>query len=109
MKFIVDNQLPPALVDWLVGKGHQADHVFPLGMSQADDAQIWRWAISEAAIVVTKDADFAQRRLSGAEGPRVLWFRIGNAATAVLLAWLEVRWTEISAALTSDLGVIEVR
>lgn len=109
MKFIIDNQLPPALVRWLGDKGHQAEHVFPMGLSEADDAQIWITAASQAAIVVTKDADFAGRRLNSVAGPTVLWLRIGNAATSVLLSWLELRWPETSSALESDLSVIEVR
>jgi predicted nuclease of predicted toxin-antitoxin system len=57
VRFLVDTNLPPALADWLVASGHEAEHVaFVLGPT-ADDHLIWAHAISTSAIVVTKDAD----------------------------------------------------
>ena len=38
MKFLVDAQLPPGLARWLVARGHEADHVFDIGLGAASDA-----------------------------------------------------------------------
>ncbi len=37
MKFLVDAQLPPALVQWLSGEGHEATHVEDEGLLDAED------------------------------------------------------------------------
>lgn len=109
MKFIVDHQLPPDLARWLVGKGHEADHVFLLGLGDADDGRIWDFAVLEAAVIITKDADFANRRYARGDGPTIVWLRIGNATTSALLEWLKLRWDKVMAALEQGRSVIEVR
>ena len=59
MRFVVDAQLPPALVKFLEARGHVAEHVcmrFPPGTS---DETIWQYAASIDAIIVSKDEDFS--------------------------------------------------
>lgn len=43
--------------------GCEAVHVIDLGLQAATDEQIWDAAISRSAVLVTKDRDFALRRL----------------------------------------------
>ena len=45
MRFIVDAQLPPALARLLTAHGHIAEHVEDIGLREADDSQIWRYAL----------------------------------------------------------------
>lgn len=58
MRFLVDAQLPPALVRLLSEKGHIAQHVIDIGLLTASDAAIWSYAAAHNAVVVTKDDDF---------------------------------------------------
>jgi predicted nuclease of predicted toxin-antitoxin system len=109
MKFLVDQQLPQALVQWLVVRGHEAEHVRQVGLRDADDSDIWRRALRDEAVVLTKDGDFVLLRSAAALGPMVVWLRIGNATTRALLRWLEARWSEIESGLKSGRAVIEVR
>ncbi|MBK8695064.1 MAG: DUF5615 family PIN-like protein [Deltaproteobacteria bacterium] len=48
MKFLIDAQLPPRLVGWLVARGQEARHVvdLPDGL-RLPDAEIWRLAAAE--------------------------------------------------------------
>jgi predicted nuclease of predicted toxin-antitoxin system len=41
MRFLIDAQLPPALVRWLTEQGHDAEHVVDCGLAEADDRLIW--------------------------------------------------------------------
>ncbi len=88
MRFLVDAQLPPALARWLTEHGHEASHVFDLGLGRAGDQEIWNHADVIRAAIVTKDEDFVTLRHAKSEGPAVLWIRLGNSRRAALLAAL---------------------
>ena len=106
MRFIVDAQLPPALAAWIRGRGHEADHVFDLGMGKADDAAIAGWAVSSQAVVVTKDDDFGRL---GQGKLQILWIRVGNASNAALLAAIAPLWDEICTQLAGAARIVEIR
>ena len=42
MRFLVDAQLPPVLARRLRGLGHEAEHVYDIGMQAATDRAIWK-------------------------------------------------------------------
>lgn len=109
MKFLVDAQLPPAFTDWLRLRGHDALHVATTLGADASDDDIWQQAEREDRILISKDRDFAHWVASRRTGPRVIWFRLGNATRQRLIAWLEPRWGDIEDALKSDARLIEVR
>ena len=89
MIFLVDAQLPVVMARWLVARGFKASHVSELGMHSASDEDIWRYADANGAIIITKDEDFANRRVLAAAGPVVVWVRLGNARNNALIDWLE--------------------
>ena len=41
MRFLVDNQLPAALVGLVREQGHEAEHVLELGLAQGKDNPDW--------------------------------------------------------------------
>jgi hypothetical protein len=89
MRFLIDAQLPPALVRWLIEAGHEAEHVVDRGMQAASDAAIWNLALREHAAIVTKDEDFAQRHVvTGRVRP---WSGSGSATHVVPSCWLGLR------------------
>lgn len=109
MNFVIDEQLPPALADWIAARGHTAEHVRDIGLRSADDGDVWDHCFSSGSIILTKDEDFAARRARIVSGPQVLWLRLGNATTVVLQAWLESRWSDAIAALKTGAVVVEIR
>ena len=44
MRFLVDNQLPVALARFLTSAGSESLHVIDVGLAQASDSEIWRYA-----------------------------------------------------------------
>ena len=70
MRFLVDAQLPPALARWLVAAGHEAEHVGDVGLGDAQDQAIWVYAVGVGAVIVSKDEDFAQRKVMKNAGPQ---------------------------------------
>ena len=65
------------------------------------------YAIGVGAVIVTKDEDFAIRRLL-AGGPAIVWLRLGNTRRAALLTRIESEWPAIIAALERGETLIEV-
>lgn len=107
MNFLIDAQLPPALCGWLRERGHQAVHVFEIGMVAASDAEIAARAEADDAVLVSKDEDFITLRLP--DRFAFLWLRCGNASNRALLEWLEPRWTQTETLLAARERFVEVR
>ena len=113
MRFLVDAQLPPALARWMAAKGHDAWHVGDRGMQAASDTEIWHYALLSSATIVTKDEDFAQRKVlvaiaTGRAGPAVVWIRLPNLRRRDLLVRFESILPDVVAALARGETLIEV-
>lgn len=108
-RFLIDNQLPGALVQWLEAKGGSARHVLALNLAQASDETIWLEAAREGAIIFSKDEDFARFSVMRSEAVCVVWLRIGNCRTAALLAAMERAWPGINEQLDAGARLIEVQ
>lgn len=89
--------------------GHEADHVFDLGLLAKPDVQIWSHAERTGAIILTKDSDFAAMRLRGEKGPAVVWLQPGNVTNAKLERTLKSSLPEIVAAVGVGETLIELR
>jgi predicted nuclease of predicted toxin-antitoxin system len=72
VKILNDAQLPPGLKPLLTQTGHEAYHVAEVGLRDAGDAQLWGYAVREQMVILTKDEDFAARRLREPHGPIVV-------------------------------------
>jgi predicted nuclease of predicted toxin-antitoxin system len=108
MRFFVDAQLPPARATWLAAQGHEAEHVADRQMQAASDAAIWDYALQEAAAIITKDEDFAQRKVLTEGGPVVVWIRLPNTRRADLLRWFEGILPDVLSAIERGETLIEV-
>jgi predicted nuclease of predicted toxin-antitoxin system len=109
MRFLIDTQLPRALVDWIRAKDCQAEHVLEIGLAQSKDNSIWTYSLQQNLIIISKDEDFAEWIRQGRAGPRVVWLRIGNASNPALREWLEPRWNNIVSRLENSDRLVEVR
>jgi predicted nuclease of predicted toxin-antitoxin system len=58
MKLLVDMNLSPGWVDFLVTSGFEAVHWSAIGRGNESDAEVMRWAAEHAHIVLTADLDF---------------------------------------------------
>jgi predicted nuclease of predicted toxin-antitoxin system len=108
MRFQVDANLPVALARWLVDQGHDASHVGDVLLQDAADTAIWDFALQTAATIVTKDADFAQRKTLTPGGPAVVWLRLPNTRRRALLIWFETILPDVMSALERGETLIEV-
>jgi len=107
-RFLIDNQLPQALVPWLESKGSFAQHVLSRKLAQSPDEVIWLTAARERAIIISKDEDFARFTLVRTEPVPVLWLRIGNCRSTALLATMGRAWPAINEQLDAGARLIEI-
>lgn len=85
MTLWLDAHLPPSVAPWVAaGFAVECVAVRDLGLREALDPPIFSAARDAGAVVMTKDADFAEmvRRLGAP--PQVLWLRCGNTSNAAL-------------------------
>ena len=62
----------PRLIDLLQDLYPQSNHVYLLGLDQAPDREIWKFAEQEGFLIVTRDADFSDLCLLFGFPPKVL-------------------------------------
>lgn len=91
MRFLVDANLPPRLVGWLIEQGHEAGYSDDLLGPSASDTAIFAAAEESDAVIVSKDRDF-RLLVQPPPPPQLLWVRLGNATNARLVALFEVNF-----------------
>jgi predicted nuclease of predicted toxin-antitoxin system len=109
VKFLVDNQLPPALARFLEAElGAEAQHVADLGLGVAADAELWNYASAHNAILISKDEDFATMILQKPTA-RLIWVRVGNCRKDFLLNLFRQAWPRIIERLEQGDFFLEIR
>lgn len=109
MKFLIDNQLPAALADYLKKRGFDCAHVLDVGLGAASDAEICKYAIAQQAVIVSKDQDFLYLASQADSKIRLIWVRLGNCRTSALLQAFHRLWPDIEASLNAGDRIIEIR
>ncbi len=106
MRFLVDANLSPRVAEWLRDQGHDAVHVFEIGLNEAGDHRILEEAVSRRQILLTVDLDFGEIVARSSGGASVLILRLRSAATATVVRRLEVALAQAAAALDAGAVVI---
>jgi predicted nuclease of predicted toxin-antitoxin system len=108
MRFIVDEQLPPRVADWLQGKGHEANHIKSIEPGPASDRKIVELAIQTRAIIVSKDSDFPSLLERLPSAPQLVWLRVGNTLNRALIQRLEAEWPRMERDLLIGMKIVEL-
>lgn len=95
MKLLFDQNLSHRLVQALQKEFPDSRHVREVGLQEATDAVVWRYAVQQGFAIVTKDADFHQRSFLFGHPPKVIWLRVGNASTAEIEVLLRRRAVDV--------------
>ena len=89
MRLWVDAQLPPGLCRWLHSEyGLETVAVRTLGLRDAEDSAIFDAAREAGAVIMSKDADFAELVHRNGPPPQVLWVTCGNTTNRALRQFL---------------------
>jgi predicted nuclease of predicted toxin-antitoxin system len=96
MKFLVDEQLPPLLADWIISKGFDAAHVFSLGTDTSIfDSDICAISMAEKRIVITKDEDFFNSYIFQKQPYKLIFVTTGNCKNRALLDLFRVQFQHL--------------
>jgi predicted nuclease of predicted toxin-antitoxin system len=76
MKFLADQDVYAATINFLMNLGHDVVTAAQLGMARAKDFQLLRTAHDQGRIFVTRDRDFGALVFVQASGPGVIYLRI---------------------------------
>lgn len=86
MKLLFDHNLSPRLVSRLADIYPNAEHVYLIGLDQADDDAVWAYALQNECLIVTKDSDFNELSMIRGFPPKIIWIRRGNCTTSQIEA-----------------------
>ncbi len=80
MKFLIDNALSPELKKLLEDENLDVEHVRDVGLSSADDEEIFNFAEKEDRIIISADTDFGYiLKTRRSKKPSYILLRKGSA------------------------------
>lgn len=83
MNFLLDANMPRSALSALANAGHDALHVRDIGLGDASDEEIDRFAQAKSRVLVTRDTDFCDIRNYPPEtSPGRLILRVPDTSTA---------------------------
>jgi predicted nuclease of predicted toxin-antitoxin system len=85
LKLLVDENLPPRLVQDLADLFPDSSHVDFAGLGSSPDAIIFEYAKTQDFAFLTKDKDFANLSMAWGAPPKVILLQMGNCSTAELI------------------------
>lgn len=78
MKLLLDQNLSFRLLEKLEPVYPGSMQVKFVGLGQADDLTVWKFAKDNGFVIVTKDSDFHEFSLLYGNPPKVIWLKCGN-------------------------------
>jgi predicted nuclease of predicted toxin-antitoxin system len=105
---IVDAQLSPHLAPWINQNFNiEAYSVSFLNFKTGSDIEIFNYAKSENAIVITKDDDFVRLLELYGSPPKIIWITCGNTSNEKMKGILKAKLSN-AIALLNDFDLIEI-
>ena len=109
MKFLLDANLPAQLAREFEAAGYECIHMEALLPRYSPDTEIAKIANKTGAILVSRDADFAQFAQVGTLSVPLIWVRLGNLRRAAIAATIRARLPAIVTAIAAGEKVIVLR
>ncbi len=63
------------------------------------DTDIWKYAIDNQLVILTKDTDFYHRALMSNKRPKVIHFKLGNHSLKQLHDYFSINWSALLSAI----------
>ena len=79
MKLLLDGNVSHRIVQRIADLFPDSAHIKTVGLKQADDSAVWKWAKQQGFTIVSKDTDFYQRVIVLGHPPKFIWLQGENA------------------------------
>ena len=106
MKLLFDHNLSPKLVRLLSKPFPNSDHVFAVGLAEADDRVIWEYARTNDFVIVTKDADYSDLSVLLGFPPKTIWIRRGNCRTKDIAELLQEHYEAVETLVKTEKHIL---
>jgi predicted nuclease of predicted toxin-antitoxin system len=111
MRFLIDANLPRAVIAVVQSLGHQAEFARDIGLASATDEQIAKHALQYSAALLTRDLDFADiRQYPPDQYSGIVVLRLPDIAVAEEIAAAVNRFLSVPgfiASLAGRLAIVE--
>lgn len=111
MRFLLDANIPRVVAHVITSHGHLVEHVIDSSLNCATDDIIAKHAVRDAAVLITRDMDFADlRRYPTATTPGVVVLRVPDDMTAEDIAKVVENFLRAlgdATVLTGRLAIVE--
>lgn len=81
VKLLLDQNVSHRLVGRLSNLYPGSTHVRSVSLHEAEDSEVWQYALDNDLTIVTKDSDFHIRSILDGHPPKVIWITRGNCTT----------------------------
>ena len=95
MKLLLDQNLSRRILPLIEELFPGSEHVGALGLDRVADQEVWVFARDNEFVILSKDADFHQMSLVRGFPPKVIFLKVGNCSTHVILSLLRVHSEDI--------------
>jgi predicted nuclease of predicted toxin-antitoxin system len=86
MKFLLDGNIPYALIDLLQGRGFDVQHLKKMGKQGINNGEVYEIAENENSWIITRDADFQNlRKFHSYNIAGIILFKLMRSKTEHLL------------------------
>jgi predicted nuclease of predicted toxin-antitoxin system len=96
VKLFFDANLSRRVVPHIEDLFPNSAHASILG-AEPEDIEIWHYAAANGFTVVTKDSDFYRMSLAWGPPPKVIWLRLGNAGSRIVVEALRAHAADLVA------------
>jgi len=93
----------------LASQGHDCVHALDLGLERANDLEIWRIALAQDRVVISKDEDFVFLANRPQDDGRLVWVRLGNCRNGALIDAFKKAHDELISAIEGGQRIVEIR
>ena len=102
MKRLLDENLSDRIVQHIADLFPGSTHIKAVSLRQADDSAVWEWAKQPGFAIASKDTDLYQRAIVFGHPPKLIWLRVGNCPTSLIISLLRSRFELIQQFFESE-------
>jgi predicted nuclease of predicted toxin-antitoxin system len=102
MKLLLDENLSRRVIPFILDNYKNSTQIALIGLEEANDRTIWKYAIDNGYVITTRDADFYEMSILLGQPPKIIWLRTNNQTKAETIRSLVDNQEAIEHALLTE-------